>query len=162
MAQWLDFTGSLKELEFTAIRKELRMIIGAVYGVLPLYFGELPTGWSQEGLQVTITNRAVKWAQDVLQQSFFKKLALLQGVDDWDLKLKTGEETDKLRDLQIQGVEIENMTALQNLGFEITRTQRYKVKQELISKCEWLPVFDGSEKLFMFLDKDTPKSEVEI
>ena len=87
--------------------KELRMIIGAVYGVLPLYFGELPTGWSQEGLQVTITNRAVKWAQDVLQQSFFKKLALLQGVDDWDLKLKTGEETDKLRDLQIQGVEIE-------------------------------------------------------
>ena len=46
--------------------------------------------------------------------------------------------------------------------FEITRTQRYKVKQELISKCEWLPVFDGSEKLFMFLDKDAPKSEVEI
>ena len=132
MAQWLDFTGSLKELEFTAIRKELRMIIGAVYGVLPLYFGELPTGWSQEGLQVTITNRAVKWAQDVLQQAFFKKLALLQGVDDWDLKLKTGEETDKLRDLQIQGVEIENMTALQNLGFEITRTHtgEFKVSKD--------------------------------
>ena len=89
-------------------------------------------GWSQEGLQVTITNRAVKWAQDVLQQSFFKKLALLQGVDDWDLKLKTGEETDKLRDLQIQGVEIENMTALQNLGFEITRTHtgEFKVSKD--------------------------------
>ena len=46
--------------------------------------------------------------------------------------------------------------------FEIARTQRYKIKQGLISKCEWLPVFDGSEKLFMFLDKDAPKSEVEI
>ena len=132
MAQWLDFTGSLKELEFTAIRKELRMIIGAVYGVLPLYFGELPTGWSQEGLQVTITNRAVKWAQDILQQAFFKKLALLQGVDDWHLQLKTGEETDKLRDLQIQGVEIENMSALQQLGFEITRTHtgEFKVSKD--------------------------------
>ena len=40
--------------------------------------------------------------------------------------------------------------------------ERYKIKQGLISKCEWLPVFDGSEKLFMFLDKDAPKSEVEI
>ena len=46
--------------------------------------------------------------------------------------------------------------------FDIKRVNRSKIKQELISKCEWLPIFDGSEKLFMFLDKDTPKSEVEI
>ena len=132
MAQWIDFTGSLKELEFTAIRKELRMIIGAIYGVLPLYFGELPTGWSQEGLQVTITNRAVKWGQDILLQSFLSKLALMNGVEDWELRLKTGEETDKLRDLQIQGVEIENMKALQGLGFEIGRTHtgEFKVSKD--------------------------------
>ena len=36
MAQWIDFTGSLKELEFMALRKELRQIIGAIYGVLPM------------------------------------------------------------------------------------------------------------------------------
>ena len=132
MAQWLDFTGSLKELEFTAIRKELRMILGAIYGVLPLYFGELPTGWSQEGLQVTITNRAVKWGQDILFQSFLSKLAIMSGVEDWELRLKTGEETDKLRDLQIQGVEIENMAALQALGFEIGRTHtgEFKVSKD--------------------------------
>lgn len=122
MAEWLDFTGSLKELEFTVIRRELRMIIGALYGVLPLYFGELPTGWSQEGLQVTITNRAVKWGQDILYKSFFRKIADHLGIDDWDIKLNEGEETDKLRDLQIQGVEIENMKAFQSLGFEISRT----------------------------------------
>jgi hypothetical protein len=122
MAQWLDFTGSLKELEFIAVRKELRMIIGAIYGVLPLYFGELPTGWSQEGLQVTITNRAIKWGQDILLKSFLAKLALLRGVNDWELRLKSGEETDRLRDLQIQGVEIENMKSLQGLGFEINFT----------------------------------------
>ena len=132
MAQWLDFTGSLKELEFTEIRKELRMIIGAIYGVLPLYFGELPTGWSQEGLQVTITNRAIKWGQDILKNSFLLKLAQINGVEDWELRLKTGEETDKLRDLQIQGVEIENMLALQQLGFAITRTHtgEFKVSKD--------------------------------
>ena len=132
MAQWLDFTGSLKELEFIEIRKELRMIIGAIYGVLPLYFGELPTGWSQEGLQVTITNRAIKWGQDILKTSFLLKLAKINGVDDWELRLKTGEETDRLRDLQIQGVEIENMLALQQLGFAITRTHtgEFKVSKD--------------------------------
>jgi len=122
MAEWLDFTGSLKELEFTVIRRELRMIIGALYGVLPLYFGELPTGWSQEGLQVTITNRAVKWGQDILYKAFFRKIGDTLGIDDWDIKLKEGEETDKLRDLQIEGVEIENMKAYQSLGFEVSRT----------------------------------------
>ena len=132
MAQWLDFTGSLKELEFVEIRKELRMIVGAIYGVLPLYFGELPTGWSQEGLQVTITNRAIKWGQDILKNSFLLKLAKINGVEDWELRLKTGEETDKLRDLQIQGVEIENMLALQQLGFAITRTHtgEFKVSKD--------------------------------
>ena len=132
MAQWLDFTGSLKELEFVEIRKELRMIIGAMYGVLPLYFGELPTGWSQEGLQVTITNRAIKWGQDILKNSFLLKLAQINGVTDWELRLKTGEETDKLRDLQIQGVEIENMLALQQLGFAVTRTHtgEFKVSKD--------------------------------
>ena len=128
MAQWLDFTGSLKELEFTEIRRELRMIIGAVFGVLPLYFGELPSGWSQEGLQVTITNRAIKWGQDILYTSFFKKFAAMLDVDDWELRLKGGEENDKLRDLQIQGVEIQNMAAMQAMGFEVTKTHTGEFK----------------------------------
>jgi len=46
--------------------------------------------------------------------------------------------------------------------FDVRRAQRYKVKQKLISKCEWLPIFDGSEKLFLFLDKDAPTSEINI
>jgi len=135
MAQWLDFTGSLKELEFIAVRQELRQIIGAIYGVLPLYYGEMVGGWSQEGLQVTITNRAVKWGQDILYKAFFKKLAEMFGVDDWDLKLKAGEENDKLRELQQDGVEINNMQALQGMGFEITRTHQgeYKISKDPIN-----------------------------
>ncbi len=128
MAQWIDFTGSLKELEFTVIRKELRQIIGAVFGVLPLYYGELPSGWSQEGLQVTITNRAVKWGQDILYKAFLYKISKLVGVEDWELRLKGGEENDKLRDLQIQGVEIQNMAAMQAMGFEVTRTHTGEFK----------------------------------
>ena len=134
MAQWIDFTGSLKELEFMALRKELRMIIGAIYGVLPLYYGEMPTGWSQEGLQVTITNRAVKWGQDMLSKAFFSKIAKLVGVTDWELRLKPGEETDKLRELQTQSTEIQNMSAMQAMGFEVKRTHtgEFKVSKDPI------------------------------
>ena len=139
LAQWLDFTGSLRELEFIAVRQELRQIIGAIYGVLPLYYGEMPSGWSQEGLQVTITNRAVKWGQDILLKSFFRKLAEILGVEDWDIKLKQGEETDELMQLQIEGTEIENMMALQGMGFEVSRTHTGDFK---VSKDPVLPLKD--------------------
>ena len=143
LAQWLDFTGSLKELEFIAVRKELRMIIGAIYGVLPLYYGEMPSGWSQEGLQVTITNRAVKWGQDILYKSFFKKIGEILGVNDWDLKLKAGEENDKLMELQTDAAELANMQQLQAMGFEIARTHTgdFKVSKD--------PVFSTKEMLEM-------------
>jgi hypothetical protein len=133
MANWIDFTGSLQELQFIEVRKELRQIIGAVYGVLPLYYGEMVGGWSQEGLQVTITNRAVKWGQDILYKSFFKKFAEVMGVDDWDLKLVAGEENDKLSELQREGVEIDNMAILQQMGFKIERTHtgEYNISKEV-------------------------------
>jgi hypothetical protein len=133
MANWIDFTGSLQELQFIEVRKELRQIIGAVYGVLPLYYGEMVGGWSQEGLQVTITNRAVKWGQDILYKAFFKKFAEVMGVDDWDLKLVAGEENDKLSELQREGVEIDNMAKLQQMGFKIERTHtgEYNISKEV-------------------------------
>ena len=39
-----------------------------------------------------------------------------------------GEETDKLRDLQTDGVEIQNMAMLQQMGFEVTRTHTGEFK----------------------------------
>jgi len=139
MAQWLDFTGSLKELEFVAIRKELRQIIAASYGVLPLYYGEMPSGWNQEGLQVTITNRMVSWSQSFLAKGFMDPLAKELGVTDWILRLKEGEETDRLREIQTEGVEIDNMTKLQQMGFEVERTHDGKWKVSKKPTFEQMP-----------------------
>jgi hypothetical protein len=53
------------------------------------------------------------------------------GVDDWDLRLEAGEENDKLSELQRDGVEIQNMALLQQMGFKVTRTHtgEYNVSQ---------------------------------
>jgi len=135
MAQWIDFTGSLRELQFVEIRKEFRMIIGAMYGVLPLYYGEMPGGWNQEGLQVTITNRAVKWSQDFLNKHFFTRLIHMMGVDDWELKLKPGEEADELRELTIEAQKIQNHAQYQQMGFQVERTHsgEWKVSKKPIN-----------------------------
>jgi len=160
MAQWLDFTGSLKELQFLEMRKELRQIIGAIYGVLPLYFGELPSGWSNEGLQVTITNRAVKWGQDVMFESFFDILAKMMGVDDWDLKLKAGEEADRLRELEIEAQEIQNNASLQTMGFPVERTHQGQWKVGKYPTFEQTPMEGMGRGDSLTGDKErTPKSE---
>ncbi len=124
MAQWIDFTGSLRELQFIEVRDELRRIIGAMYGVLPLWYGMTPSGWNQEGLQVTITNRIVRWGQEVLYEAFMDKVAKIVGVDDWDMRLKAGEDTDRLRELQIDGAEISNMATIKGMGFPVERTHQ--------------------------------------
>ena len=53
-------------------------------------------------------------------------------VDDWDIKLVQGEENDKLAELQRDGVEIQNMALLQQMGFEIERTHtgEFKVSKD--------------------------------
>jgi len=139
MAQWLDFTGSLKELQFVEVRKELRQIIGAVYGVLPLYFGEMVSGWSNEGLQVTITNRAIKFAQDYMRDNFFDRLAKELGVEDWTLQLKMSEEADRMRELQTEAQEVQIYSQLQQMGFAVERTHRGEWKVSKSPTFEQLP-----------------------
>ena len=71
MAQWLDFTGSLKELEFMELRKEMRMVILATYGLQQIFAGESAgKGQSNEGLELTVTNRTMEWGQRELKRSF--------------------------------------------------------------------------------------------
>ena len=55
-------------------------------------------------------------------------------MDDWEIRLKAGEETDKLRELQTQSTEIQNMAAMQGMGFEVKRTHtgEFKVSKDPI------------------------------
>lgn len=122
VAQWLSFTGSMQELQFTEVRAELRQIVGAAYGILPLYFGETPSGWQNEGLEVTITNRRVKFYQRFLEEGYLDELAKTLGVDDWRIVLEEGDEADELRQLQIDAQKIQNYQQLQSMGFEVAMT----------------------------------------
>jgi|GEM_PF-1870302 len=132
VAQWVNFMDSLEDLQFIDVRNEYRRTIGASYGVLPLFSGDLPSGWSNEGMQVTVTNRAVEYGQRVLFNGFLQPLARMMGVDDWILQMKSSEIIDELRDLQVEQQKIQNAVAMHGMGFEVefTHTGEFKFSKK--------------------------------
>jgi len=118
--QHIDLTPNFKELELSALRTELRQIISSIYGVQPVFYGEqTKAGLGNESLQVTITNRTIKWYQKFLNENFYHKIADMIGVQDWDIVLIDSEEIDLLREEQIKGQQIDNAVKMHGMGFDI-------------------------------------------
>ena len=118
--QYIDLTPNLKELELLDLRKELRQMILAMYGLQPLYLGEAQKGaLGNESLQVTLSNRAMKDNQVFLNEKFLKKLTDMFKIDDWKIVLEDVEELDKLRTLQVKGEEIKNAQILFAMAFDV-------------------------------------------
>ena len=68
--KFIDMSRSLDEMQFTESRNELRNQVGAAYGVSPVFQNDVSTsgGLNNEGLQITVTNRAVEDKQRILNQ----------------------------------------------------------------------------------------------
>lgn len=118
--QYIDLTPNFKELELNELRRELRQIISTVYGVQPLFYGEqAKAGLGNEALQVTLTNRTIKWYQRFLNENFFDEITDIMEIYDWKIELVTSEEIDELRDEQVRGQKIDNAVKLYGMGFEV-------------------------------------------
>jgi len=118
--QHIDLTPNFKELELSNLRTELRQIISSIYGVQPVFYGEqTKAGLGNESLQVTITNRTIKWFQKFLNEAFFGKIGDLLGIKDWEIVLIDSEEIDLLREEQIKGQQIDNAVKMHTMGFDI-------------------------------------------
>jgi len=117
---YIDLTPNFKELELTELRKELRQIISTVYGVQPLFYGEqAKAGLGNEALQVTLTNRTIKWFQRFLNEQFFDEISNIMEIYDWKIELVTSEEIDELREEQVRGQKIDNTVKLYGMGFDV-------------------------------------------
>lgn len=118
--QYVDLTPNFKELELNELRKELRQIISTVYGVQPLFYGEqAKAGLGNEALQVTLTNRTIKWFQRFLNENFFDPITEIMEIHDWKVELVTSEEIDELREEQVRGQKIDNTVKLYGMGFDV-------------------------------------------
>ena len=129
MMQYVDLTGDLKNLDLTLRLDEYRRMIGAMYGVLPLFQGDLPNGWNNDNASYSVTNRAVDWGHQVIEDTLFDPLVELLGVETWVIRFERGEMVDELREADIENRLINNASRMQNeLGY----------RAQLTSDGKWL------------------------
>lgn len=118
---FIDLTPNFKELELTELRQELRQVIWALYGITPILGGASGSGGlGNEGLQITISNNAMKWYQRIFNEEFFDQITKrMLKIYDWKIVLEENEEIDELRQEQIKGEKIKNAKMMFDMGFEV-------------------------------------------
>ena len=120
-SSFVKFLDSIKEMDFMAARTEIKKEIGVYYGVMPLFQGDLSQsgGLNNEGLQVTVTTRAVESDQK-LHNTWHNKIIKLMGIEDWESELLPPEERDEMAEKLRVGQEILNAQGMTTLGYDIT------------------------------------------
>jgi hypothetical protein len=116
-------TFSLKPIEWnwTDMRQEYRNVVGAVYGVQPIFSSgaQLQSGGlANEGLQIAVTTLAIKQEQQVWNQ-FLDFVSRQFGAEDYVLKLNPNEQEDEVRDLDVEQRRLAIAQAMNEMGYDI-------------------------------------------
>ena len=133
--EWIKFLDSLKEMDYVAVKDDLRDRISGFYGVSKVFMSDNSAsgGLNNEGMQILVTNRAVEMAQTIWNNYVLPFVTKEFGITDWDLKLPPSEEEDEIAKLRKREIEVNVAASIKNLGFEVDMDDegRFKYKKEL-------------------------------
>ena len=117
----VDLGDTIAEMQYIETRKEFRERISGFYGVTPVFMADVSNagGLNNEGLQITVTNRAVEDGQSTYHNKVFPQLEELFGIQDWKIELLPSEEKDEMADLQRESQKIINAQGMSTLGFNV-------------------------------------------
>lgn len=116
---WIKFMDTLEEMQYIAVRDEIRNRIAAYFGVSSVFMVDSGKsgGLSNEGMQILVTNRAVEFGQKTYTDVLFPKLLKQMGVHDWKLTLYPNEEEDEITRLRRDEQELNVAQRMTQLGF---------------------------------------------
>ena len=119
--EWIKFLDSLKEMDYVAVKEDLRDRISAFYGVSKIFMADNSAsgGLNNEGMQILVTNRAVEMAQTIWNDYVLPFITEQFGITDWKLKLPPSEEEDELAKIRLRELEVQIAASIKNLGFEV-------------------------------------------
>lgn len=119
--EFIKFIDSLVEMSYGDARDEFRQRISALYGVTNIIMNDSSAsgGNNNEGLQIKVTDRAVETGQNVWNEEVFPKLLKVFSITDWILQLQPGEETDKMKRVQLRTAEAQHAQIMQTMGFKV-------------------------------------------
>jgi hypothetical protein len=118
--EWVKFMDTMDEMQYVAVREELRQRIAAFYGVSNVFMMDTGKGGglSNEGMQILVTNRAVEKGQKLYTTDLFPRLLKIMGVNDWKLTLYPNEEEDEVTRLRRDEMEVNIAQRMMQLGFK--------------------------------------------
>ena len=119
--EWIKFMDSLKEMDYVAVKEDLRDRISAFYGVSKIFMADNSAsgGLNNEGMQILVTNRAVEMGQNVYNHYVFPWVAEEFGITDWKLVLPPSEEEDEIAVMRKREIEVNIAASVKNLGFDV-------------------------------------------
>lgn len=119
---YVDLMRPLTEMQYIEGRNEMRRSIGAIYGVMPLFGGDIQTsgGLNNEGNQFAVTNKAVEEGQEIYNEEVLPWILDQFGIQNYELKLEEPEERDETEDTRRLGIKMDNAVKMSSMGFDIT------------------------------------------
>ncbi len=116
---WIKFMDTLEEMQYMAVRDEIRNRMAAFYGVSSVFMIDSGKsgGLNNEGMQILVTNRAVEFGQKVYTEVLFPRLLKEMSVEDWKLTLYPNEEEDEITRLRRDSEELNVAQRMAQLGF---------------------------------------------
>ena len=158
--EYVDMSRSLDEMQYTESRNENRNQVGAAYGVSPIFQNDMSTsgGLNNEGLQITVTNRAIEDVQFLFNDSIIPFIFQLNmNITDWTIALNPSEEEDQAFKLELEEKELANIKTRLEMGQEIEQDKNGKfIIQEGKLKLE------KTESEFVPFQMSEDKKEVEV
>lgn len=134
---WVKFMDTLEEMQYIAVRDEMRQRIASFYGVSNVFMMDTGKsgGLNNEGLQVLVTNRAVEFGHKVYTEHLFPRIMEQMEVTDWKVTLYPSEEEDEVTRLRRDEMEVNIAQRMAMLGYQAqlleegTRDIRFIYKQ---------------------------------
>ena len=117
---WVKFMDTLEEMQYIAVRDEMRNRIAAFFGVSSIFMVDSGKsgGLNNEGMQILVTNRAVEFGQKVYTQVLFPRMLKEMQVTDWKVTLYPNEEEDEITRLRRDEMEVNLAQRMAMLGYK--------------------------------------------
>lgn len=120
--EFIDFMRSLDEMQFVECREEFRRTIGAVWKVMPIFQADIAKsgGMNNEGLQITVTNRAIEAGQKQFNERVYPWMLKQLGITDYKVQLVPNEQADEKAEQELKNLKAQYAQTMQGIGFDVT------------------------------------------
>ena len=120
IAEFIDLSFHVKDFDLIEFREEIRRTVGALWGVMPIFHGDVGggAGLANEGLQIVVTNRAVQAEQEIFNDKVLPWLSQQLGIMDWEFQLIPNEGRDIVARIQRETMRIANAERMAQLGYK--------------------------------------------